>query len=104
MRFRVEPEFVHRADEPRYFVRRLDSLDEGWKCGYRWQIQLLNDDEQGAATLEFGPKDGTEFCRFLSFELPAAVVEAARDGVNDFVDSEGRRRLPTFLGGGFVAS
>jgi hypothetical protein len=102
MRFRVEPRFVHRTSEPRYFVRSLDALDDGWKCGFRWEVQLLNDDGQGAATVEFGPDDGDEFTLYLNVDLPSAVVEAARAGVNDYLDREGRRRLPAFLGGGLA--
>lgn len=102
MEFHVEPGFVHSAMEPRFFVRSLKPNDDGWKCGYRWQIQLLNDCDEGAAYIDFGPDDGTEFTRWLGVDVPAAVVEAAMRGINDYVDSEGRRRQPSFLGGGQV--
>jgi hypothetical protein len=102
MRFRVEPGFAHRKEEPRFCVRTLDDEDDGWKCGYRWQIQLLNDVGQGAATIEFGPSDDEDFILFLAVDVPQKVVEAAKEGYNCDVDGEGRRRLPLFLGGGLA--
>lgn len=102
MNFNAEPGFVHCDNEPRYFVRSFDANDDRWKFGYRWQVQFLNDVGQGAASVEFGPHDDPDFSRLLSIELPQAVVEAARSGINDYVDSQGRRRQPQFLGGGLA--
>ncbi|MEZ6142295.1 MAG: hypothetical protein R3B84_17180 [Zavarzinella sp.] len=99
MRFSVESGFVLREAEPRYFVRVLDESDDGWKCGYRWQIQLLNEDGQGAATIEFGPSDDETFYSMLAGSLPREVISAAMEGFSEYIDSCGQRRQPLFLGG-----
>jgi len=102
MRLRIEPGFVHCTTEPRFFVRSLDARDEGWACGYRWEIQFLDDQERGGATLEFGEADLGEMRSHIGYELPEAVIRAVTSGVEDYVDSNGDRRLPGFLGGGRV--
>lgn len=89
---------MHRTQQPRFFVRALDVTDDGWKCGYRWEVQLLNDHERGGATVEFGPDD-EQFQQFLNIDLPSAVISAAKNGLNDYVDGEGQPRQPSFLGG-----
>ena len=98
MDFHAEPGFVHVQSEPRYFVRPLQVDDSGWRFGYRWQIQLLNENREGAAWIEFGPDDGTEFVRLLAVPVPLPVIEAARSGINDYVDKHGTTRNPHYMG------
>ena len=98
MEFRVEPGFVHRAEEPRYFVCSINMDHRGWLCGYRWQIQLLNEDGEGLAFVMFGPDDGTDFVNYLAVSIPLPVVEAARSGVSDYVDEQGQHRDPFYMG------
>ena len=89
MHFHVEPGFSHSETEPRYYVCPLTCGDGGWKRGYQWQIQFLNEAGQGGASLEFGPADGSAFWRYLPLDLPKAALEAARRGVSDYVDQNG---------------
>jgi hypothetical protein len=94
MRFTVEAGFEHARVEPRYFVRSLGACDDGYAHGYRWEVQFLNPDGQGGATLQFGPADGPDLFSLLNLELPTPVIAAARSGLTDYVDSEGSPRRP----------
>jgi hypothetical protein len=102
MNFDVRPGFVHKKEEPRYFVRPLDAQDQHFGAGCRWQIQFLNDREQGAACLDFGPEDESEVFDLLAVDLPNAVIDAAKSGISACVDGQGRQREPGFLGGGIA--
>lgn len=89
MDLHVEPDFVHRTFEPRFFVRILDKLDTTYARGNRWQIQLLNESGEGAASIDFGPADSN--CQFdlLAVQTPRAIIEAARSGISDYLDGDG---------------
>ena len=97
MDFHVESGFVHRSFEPRYFVCTLKKDHSAAAHGNRWQIQFLNEVGEGAANLDFGPADPDEHFRLLAFEVPRAVIEAAKNGTNDYIDSEGNRWDPILL-------
>ena len=97
MDFHVEPGFIHRSFEPRFFVRALDEGDTTYCRGNRWQIQFLNEVGEGAANVDFGPHDPDHHFDLLAVEVPASVVQAARRGVNDYVDAEGNRWDPIHL-------
>ena len=97
MHFEFQPQFQHKKDEPRYFVRSLDQSDTRYVDGYRYQIQFLNENEEGESSIEFRPEDN-DFSAFPLY-VPLAVVDAARNGVSDYVDEQGNCRLPGFLGG-----
>jgi hypothetical protein len=68
--------------------------------GYRYQIQFLDEIGRGGACLVFVDKDSP--FRLVNLDLPRQVIEAAMHGLDDYVDAQGRRRLPTFLGGGLT--
>jgi hypothetical protein len=85
-----EPGFVHRKQEPRYFVMQIGAGGFGYSDGYRYEIQLCNDALQGAAVILFRG-DETEFS-VPDFDVPEAVYRAAirqPPGKGDFVDSKG---------------
>jgi hypothetical protein len=94
MHFDFVPNFKLQGEEPRYFVRSLDEKDGRFAEGYRFQIQFLSEAEQGEACIEFRPEE-TDFSQF-PLSVPIGVM------VTDYVDTEGHRRNPSFLGGGKV--
>ncbi|GEM_PF-2045983 len=100
MYFHIDPQFRHKQTEPRYFVRPLHETDTRFADGYRYQIQFLNECEQGEAIVEFRA-DEDDFAAF-PLPIPAGVVNAVRTGIADYVDADGGRRLPGFLGGGKI--
>jgi hypothetical protein len=71
----AKPGFVHRSDEPRYFVLRLDARDRGYAAGFRLEVQLLNHAGQGEAVLRLTePIPGY---RTETAYVPAEVIAAA---------------------------
>lgn len=90
MDFHVEPDFKHRTEEPRFFVRPVAADDQVNTA----EIQFLNNFGFGATFLRFGPFD-KDFT-LLNILLPQEVVQAARSGVHGYIDSTGQKCAPRF--------
>ena len=94
MLFDAESDFQHRSNEPRWFVCSVSDESFSYARGNRHQIQFLNDAGRGAATLDFRPSDPSELLRLLALDLPQAVIDAARSGISDYLDADGRHCDP----------
>jgi hypothetical protein len=93
LQFEVTEGFVHRPIEPRFFVVRLSGRHRGFKAGYQFEVQLLNDDGTAGAVLNFN--EPYQDFRMRSFHVPASVMAAAvrqQEGEGDYVDSYGESR------------
>ena len=88
-------DFVHRLREPRYFVVRMEEAHRHYAAGYRFVVQLLNDDGQGEVVLYLkGPRADY---RSGSLYVPSAVIAAAsrqKPGKGDYVDESGQSHPP----------
>ena len=95
LQFEVTDGFVHTEIEPRFFVVRLSDRNRGFKAGYMFEVQLLNDDGTAGAVLNFN-EPYQEFS-MQAYYVPASVMEAAvrqLKGKGDYVDSYGESRRP----------
>jgi hypothetical protein len=95
LQFEVTEGFVHTPIEPRFFVVRLSDRHRGFKAGYQFEVQLLNDDGTAGAVLNFN--EPYQAFQMQSFYVPASVMAAAvgqLEGKGDYVDSYGESRRP----------
>ena len=86
--------FQHRDEEPRFFVRTLGSNEPKWAEGYRWEIQFLN--QRGCRGYEILLSDDDALPVGLPFELPTAVIAAARrmSSGGDYLSTDGLSTPP----------
>jgi hypothetical protein len=86
--------FQHRAEEPRFFVRTVGQDEPDWTEGYRSEIQFL--DQNGCSGYELFLMDDEEAPADLPYDLPTAVVDAARAmrSGGDYLSSDGRSMPP----------
>ena len=95
MKITVEPGFIHTRKEPRYFVLSLDESDPSYLEGFRYEVQLLNDDGEGAAVVLLTEEDTN--ISVPGYDLPSRVVDAARrqeKGSGDYVNTVGESVRP----------
>ncbi len=87
--------FVHRRDEPRFFVMRLVSGDRLFDEGYPLQVQFLDDAGRAGATVYLAANEPAG--KIGGFVVTDAVREAASrqaPGRGDYVDSAGESQRP----------
>lgn len=87
--------FVHRRSEPKYFVLHLSESHRHYAAGFRFAVQLLNEDSQGEAVLYF--KESCADYNSGSLRVPSEVFAAAlrqKPGSGDYVDESGQSRAP----------
>ncbi len=85
-----DPEFKHREREPRYFVMQLDERSFGYTEGFRFEVQLLDEEGRGGAVVLFLGDEQHFNCPGAS--VPEAVFRAALSrsvGNGEFVTSSG---------------
>ncbi len=86
--------FQHRTEEPRFFVRSIAQGEPEWTEGYQWEIQFL--DQDGCSGYELFITSDDEDPTELPYDLPTAVVDAARamSSGGDYLSSDGRSMPP----------
>lgn len=95
VKVQVDPDFVWRQSEPRYFVARLSNRSWGASDGFRFRIELLDDEGRGGAIVVFS--ENSEQLTILGHTIPAPVVAAAERqqvGSGEYVTSTGEVASP----------
>jgi hypothetical protein len=95
LKFHAEPNFVHRQSEPRWFAGYLLPDSDGYAEGYRYWVQLLDEDGRGGAFVLFRGDESPLRCP--EYPIPEAVFRAAfgRSGnPGDYVSSAGEVMSP----------
>jgi hypothetical protein len=90
MKLAQEPGFEHTKTEPRYFVLCYDESDPEYREGFRYEIQLLNDDGEAGGVIQLSDEETR--ISIPGYDIPLKVIEAAKSqekGSGDYVNSGG---------------
>jgi hypothetical protein len=87
--------FVHRGDEPRFFVMRLASDDVLFEQGYRFEVQFLDEAGHAGASVYLAADEpaGTIDDYTVTDAVHAAASRQAPEQ-GDYVDSTGESQRP----------
>ncbi|MDP9316426.1 MAG: hypothetical protein M3R24_37160 [Chloroflexota bacterium] len=87
----VEEAMESRGNRIRYFVRQLNQQDREWHEGYRFEVQLLDQDGKAAMVGHF--IDAQQPMVLGQHNVPIPVLQAAQrrePGSGDYVNDQGQ--------------